>query len=214
MSQRCRYQIVVTSKELFLQMTFSLGLFLSFKISHPGIVDNYKLKPIENKYVCAEWSKSLLFKECLNKVWDFSVSRWKCNLRSGKWKTDWSRISPERFLRRKCFRPCFLWQSDFFSGEHSWGGDWGAEKEVWGFEEIQELKKRQLWTFWRGQGEQVRASVRMVDEAASILWKLQDHCEMKKYHHATSLKFGHVCTALSSHQYWRRQLSTEAQTLT
>ena len=106
-----------------------------------------------------------------------------------------------------------LWQSDFFSGEHSWGGDWGAEKEVWGFEEIQELKKRQLWTFRRGQGEQVRASVRMVDEAASILWKLQDHCEMKKCH-ATSLKFGHVCTALSSHQYWRRQLSTEVQTFT
>ena len=71
MSQRCRYQIVVTSKELFLQMTFSLGLFLSFKISHPGTVDNYKLKPIENKYVCAEWSKSLLFKECLNKFETF-----------------------------------------------------------------------------------------------------------------------------------------------
>ena len=118
-------------------------------------------------------------------------------------------------FEKKIFQTLFLlWQSDFFSGEHSWGGDWGAEKEVWGFEEIQELKKRQLWTFWRGQGEQVRASVRMVDEAASILWKLQDHCEMKKYHHATSLKFGHVCTLLSSHQYWRRQLSTEVQTFT
>ena len=117
-------------------------------------------------------------------------------------------------FEKKIFQTLFLlWQSDFFSGEHSWGGDWGAEKEVWGFQEIQELKKRQLWTFRRGQGEQVRASVRMVDEAASILWKLQDHCEMKKYH-ATSLKFGHVCTALSSHQYWRRQLSTEAQTFT
>ena len=30
-----------------------------------------------------------------------AFQRWKCNLRSGKWKTDWSRISQERYLRRQ-----------------------------------------------------------------------------------------------------------------
>ena len=134
-------QIVVTSKWL----AFANDIFIASHSYHLNqmfvIKDNFILKWSETVILTwhhSNFDKSLHF-------------RWRCNLRSAKWKTDWSRTLQKRYTHTNHLKAKIY----LHLGEHSWRGDWGAEEEVWGFKRFQnfkELKKRQLWPAWWGQG--------------------------------------------------------------